>query len=133
MMLISSAWNEEASFRLMPTTLDCPFVEAIYDPSNKVLAVLSKDKKQIFQMIAKLDEQGDTLPVKKPRKNLKPFQEKREVIESLHEHYIDKKEEIEYFINRFAENAEVFDYKSILNSVPKIQMPQQQQPAIIMP
>jgi len=42
MMLISSSFRNVKSFSLMPVNNDCPYVEAMYDPSSGILAVITK-------------------------------------------------------------------------------------------
>ncbi len=46
MMIISSIWGMNKTFRLLPVDEACPYVESIYDPESKVLVVISKLKKQ---------------------------------------------------------------------------------------
>jgi hypothetical protein len=129
MMLITSSWGEKKTFRLMPIDLNCPFTEGIYDPDGKVLVMISKDKKESFHMLAKLDEQGDPLKLKRPRANMKPFPEERKALETYQEHYISETKEIEQVISMFAVNKEDYDYKSIMAGlvtpeVPKLNLVQ---------
>ena len=51
MMITSSNWGPYKTFKLMPITEDCPFVEAIYDPSSKILAVISKVVKSSYLVL----------------------------------------------------------------------------------
>jgi hypothetical protein len=46
MMLITSAWGSKKTFKLIPISPECPYNEAIFDVDNKVLAVISKQKKE---------------------------------------------------------------------------------------
>lgn len=119
MMLITSTWGENKTFRLIPIENNCPFVEAIYDPEGGVLVLISNVKKQSLHMLAKLDEQGDPVKLKKPRVNLKPYPEERKTIETFQEYYVAEKSEIKDIINMFAINAESFDYSSTLAGVVK--------------
>jgi len=123
MMLITSSWGEKKTFRLMPIDLNCPFTEGIYDPDGKVLVMISKDKKESFHMLAKLDEQGDPLKLKRPRANMKPFPEERKTLETYQEHYISETKEIEQVISMFAVNKEDYDYKSIMNGLVTLEAP----------
>ena len=41
MMLVSGNWGPYETFKLIPVNTDCPYVEAIFDPSGKILAVIS--------------------------------------------------------------------------------------------
>ena len=58
MMLISSSFRNVKSFSLMPVNNDCPYVEAMYDPSSGILAVITKIRKQSFHMMPRLDDNG---------------------------------------------------------------------------
>ena len=42
MMLITSAFRNLKSFTLIPVSNDSPYVEAMYDPSSGILAVITK-------------------------------------------------------------------------------------------
>ena len=48
MLLIKSNWNDGETFRMIPLTIDCPYVECIYDPKQKVLVLISKITKTAF-------------------------------------------------------------------------------------
>lgn len=107
MLVYSSDWHKEESFRMMPVTDDCPFNEVIYDPSTKVLAVVSKDKKEKPHMLPRLDEKGKLIPIKPKtaEEAARPqFAESRIVMETYYEYYIDKHEDIMAFIHLFAIN-----------------------------
>jgi len=55
MLLITSSWKDGKTFKMIPTTKDCPFVECIYDQQVQVLAVIGSSKKDTFHMLTKLD------------------------------------------------------------------------------
>lgn len=111
MMLITSSWKESKTFKMIPTDLDCPFVECIYDNEVNVLAVVGTAQKNTFHMIPKIDANGDVEFRKTPSKEGKPFKEERRTIETYQEYYLEEASEIEEFIKRFAVNADTFDYK----------------------
>lgn len=112
MTIVSSVWNDAKTFKLIPTRLDCPYVECIYDSNIGVLAVVSKNKKQSYHMLPKLDENGDVMYMKmSKRSNNKEYKEERRLLESFQEYYIIEEEEIINFISKFADNADSFDYK----------------------
>jgi hypothetical protein len=129
MMLITSTWGENKTFRLMPIEKDCPFTEGIYDVDSKVLVMISNIKKQSFHMLAKLNPAGDAEKLSKPRANGKPFPEERKILETFQEHYISETSEIETVIKMFAINDEEFDYKAIMKSGPIAQV---EKPKIIL-
>ena len=64
MLVYASDWQKEQSFRMMPVSQDCPFNEVIYDPTTKVLAIVSKDKKEKPHMLPRLDDKGKLIPIK---------------------------------------------------------------------
>lgn len=132
MMLITSQWGENKSFRLMPIEPNCVFVEGIYDPSQKVLAMITKEVKQSLHMLAKLDEQGDAQKLKKPRTNGKPYPEERKTLETYQEFYISEPKEIETIIEMLASNSDTYDYKTLMNAGP-ITIPEQPKVSLIMP
>ena len=68
MMLIKSAFGSMKSFKLLPISNDCPYVECLFSPSERILVVISKFMKSSYHMVPKLDDNGDQVPVKgKPR------------------------------------------------------------------
>ena len=115
MLLVSSAFRGAKSFNLVPATPECPYVEAMYDPSSGILAVISKVMKQSYHMIPKLDDNGDPLRVKgTPREGGKTVREERRLVDTFSEFYITDKQEINDFINIFAVNAESFDFSQYM-------------------
>ena len=84
MMLITSNWGPYKSFKAIPVTDACPYMEAIFDPSSKILAVISKHSKQSYHMLPKLDDNGDPMKLKiSKRENGKDYREERRLIERI--------------------------------------------------
>jgi hypothetical protein len=110
MLIITSSWGQNKTFKMIPVLSDCPYNEAIYDPENQVLAVVSKQKKETFHMMPKLNELGDpqTLKIGK-RENGKNFAEQRVSLDTFYEYFIEEPSEIRSFINRFAINADTYE------------------------
>jgi parvulin-like peptidyl-prolyl isomerase len=131
MLLFTSDWAGAKSFRLMPIQENCPFIEGLYDPTQKVLVMISKQKKESLHMLAKLNEQGDAQKLKTPRPNGKPFPEERKTIETYQEYYIVERKEIEEIIEMFAANTDVFNYKEFLEK--DITIPEQPKIQLIAP
>jgi hypothetical protein len=116
MLLISGYWGESRSFKLIPATQDCPYVEAMYDTNTGLLAVIGKTKKQIFHMVHKVDDNGDMVPMKSgKRENGKPYKEERRIIDTFHEYYIMEESEIVDFINTYAINSTEYDYMKYID------------------
>lgn len=117
-MLITGAWGQKTTFKMIPVTSDCPYNEAIYDLDSKVLALVSKEKKQSMHMVAKLDDFGDVKPMKIGRRtNGKDYAEERKVLETYYEYYLDNPEQIKHIINLIAINSDSFDIDKFLNLV----------------
>lgn len=114
MLLIKSIWNEGETFRLIPVSLDCPYVECIFDPEHKVLVAISKVVKTTMHMLPKLDDNGDPAPLKSSRPNGRTVKEERRTIETFQEHYLDNNEAINAVVDIFAINKNDFDYKKFL-------------------
>ena len=110
MLLMKSAFGQRKSFKLIPITNDCPYVECLFSPEQRMMVVISKFMKQSYHMVPKLDDNGDQIPVKgKPRQNGTKFKEERRAMDTCAEHYIITEEEIRDFINMFCVNPNAFD------------------------
>ena len=103
----------EKAFKMIPITLDCPFVECMYSAKDNVMAVITKTMKQSYHMVPKLDDNGDPIKTKTQRANGKNFKEERRLVDTFSEFYLLTPEEINGFIESFAVNAKTFDYKSL--------------------
>lgn len=114
-MLITSTWKNSKTFRLIPTTEDCPFVECIFDPQLKVLAIVGKNKKDTFHMLPKLDANGDPEMRKAPKAD-KMVKEERRTLETYQEYYLESLEDTKNFINYFAVNGDSFDYNQYMEN-----------------
>ena len=114
MMLIQSTWNEKQTFRMIPISESCPYVECIMDPETKVFVIISKITRTTLQMLPKLDDNGDAMPVKGTRPNMRTFREQRHELEVFQEFYVEDKSAVENLIKIFAINADDFDYKSFM-------------------
>ena len=111
MMLVASEWNGKPSFRTVPMTADCPYVECIFDPESKVFVVISKTKRNTLQMLPKLDEYGN------PVTGTKGAKQERHKIEVFQEYYIEHDEAIKEIVENHAVNADTFDYKKFMQIV----------------
>lgn len=110
MLLIKSAFGSMKSFKLIPITNDCPYVECLFSPSEKIMVVISKFMKNAYHMVPKLDDNGDQVPVKgRPRPNGKDFREERRAMDTCSEHYVVTEDEIRDLIKMFAVNPDAFD------------------------
>lgn len=104
MFVYSTDWYGRKSFRMLPLTAECPFNEVIYDPNTRVLAVISKDKKDKPQMLPKLTDKGQVIPLRNSEGA--QYVEERRIMETYYEYYIDNKSDIERFVQMFAVNSD---------------------------
>jgi hypothetical protein len=107
MMLVQATWNEKQTFRMIPITESCPYVECIFDPETKVFVSISKIRKTSLHMLPKLDDYGQ------PVAGAKGMKQERHKIEVFQEFYIEDVNAIEELIKLFAINAK-FDYKKFM-------------------
>ena len=108
MMLVQATWQESQTFRMIPISESCPYVECIFDPGTKVFVIISKIKRTSLQMLPKLDEYGQ------PVTGAKGHKEERNKLEVFQEFYIEDKSAVDGLIKIFAINANSFDYKSFM-------------------
>ena len=108
MLLVKSSWNDGETFRMLPVTEDCPYVECIFDPGTKVFVIISKTTKQSLHMLPKLDDYGQVITGTKGTK------QDRHKIEVFQEFYIENAEAITEIVEHFAINAKKFNYKSFM-------------------
>lgn len=119
MFIISSKWGELDSFRMIPINMECPFAECIYDPSQGILAVISKEKRQKYHFLPRLDDRGKIIPVKKKAgdpEEFTPFAEERRLMETSYEYYIDNANEILDFVDlmRSKDQPVTIDYAGLI-------------------
>jgi Na+-transporting NADH:ubiquinone oxidoreductase subunit NqrC len=115
MMLVNSVFRNARSFSLIPVSVDSPYVEAMFDPSSGILAVIGKEKKDSFHMLPRLNDDGQPIRLKVPNQQTgKTVKEHRVNINTFQEYYINDKEDIKTFVELFAVNASSFKYKEFL-------------------
>ena len=108
MMLVQATWQEKQTFRMIPISESCPYVECIMDPDTKVFVVISKIRKVSLHMLPKVDDYGQ------PKAGTKGMLQERHKIEVFQEFYVEDKDAIEELIKLFAVNAKKFDYKKFI-------------------
>tara|TARA_R110000823_G_scaffold286080_3_gene404472 strand:- start:1442 stop:1858 length:417 start_codon:yes stop_codon:yes gene_type:complete len=129
MMLINSSFRNAKSFTLIPVSNDSPYVEAMFDPTSSILAVISKVMKQSYHMVPRLSDSGEPIKLKMPNQQTgKTVKEERRLVDTFSEFYLSDQKDIETFIHMFAVNAKDFDYNSFFvdvkeTKVSKIIMP----------
>lgn len=121
MICVTSVWNGQESFKVIPLVENCPYVEMIYDPEASMLVIISKIIKDAYHMIPKMDDKGDIVPTKNRKSPDKTYAEERRLVQSFQEYYLYKKEEVRDIIAKFAINADNFDL-SILDKASTVTM-----------
>lgn len=116
MMLTTSGWAHIKSFSLIPITNDCPYVEVLFNPMEKTLAIIGKTKKDTFHMVPRLDDNGEPMKLRTSSDSRDNTKKQRIQQESYTEYYITEMDEIKNFIKAFAINHESFDYEKVLNT-----------------
>ena len=110
MMLVNSSFRNAKSFTLIPVSNDSPYVEAMFDPTSSILAVISKVMKQSYHMVPKLDDDVQPMRLKNPNQQTgKTVKEERRLVDTFSEFYLSDRKDIETFIHMFAVNATSFD------------------------
>ncbi len=129
MLAYSTDWYGHKTFRLMPITNDCPFVEAIYDPTTKVLAIIGRTTVEKPIMLPKLNDKGQTTPIKgaEPGRVV----EERRIMSTFTEYYMDNMADITAYIERFVVNHDAAVIAETLfpnpqQAVESIQQPEQE-------
>lgn len=108
-MVIKSDWNGQPTFKMIPLSKDCPYLEAIYDSQSKVLALIGLTRKNVFHMMPKLDDNGDVVARKVRTEGAKAHKEERRTIETFQEYYLTDAEDIKTFVKMFSVNPEASD------------------------
>jgi hypothetical protein len=113
MMLVQATWQDTQTFRMIPVSTECPYVECIFDPATKVFVIISKIKRTSLQMLPKLDEYGQPATGSKGRK------EERHKVEVFQEFYVEHTSAVKELVELFAINAKSFDYNQFLGEPEK--------------
>jgi hypothetical protein len=108
MMLVQATWQESQTFRMIPISESCPYVECIFDPSTKVFVIISKIKRTSLQMLPKLDEYGQ------PVAGAKGHREERHKLDVFQEFYVEDKVAVKDLVNLLAINAKTFDFEAFM-------------------
>lgn len=112
MMLVESTWQDTKTFKMIPVSNDCPYVECIYDPSSKVFVLIGKTTKTSLHMLPKLDEYGKAVSGNRGAK------QERRSIDTFQEYYIEEEKDIKEITKMFAVNASKFDIAKFLEKAP---------------
>ena len=111
MMLVESSWQETTTFKMIPISKDCPYVECIFDPLSKVFVIIGNVTKTSLHMLPKLDEYGKGIAGNKGAK------QERRSISTFQEYYIEDIKSLTEVVNLFAINAKTFDITKFTEKV----------------
>ena len=103
MMLVESTWQDTKTFKMIPISNDCPYVECIFDPTSKVFVIISKVTKTSLHMLPKLDEYGKAVSGNRGAK------QERRSIDTFQEYYIEDTKDIKTIVEYFAINDTRFN------------------------
>jgi hypothetical protein len=115
MMIVSGNWGPMPTFKLIPITKDCPYVECIFNPQAKALAVIGAIIKDTFHMVPRLDDNGEPQKRKGPGSDKNPEKQQRVTLSTFQEYYVHGEEEITNFLEKFAVNEKEYEYKDFMN------------------
>jgi hypothetical protein len=113
MILVQASWQDAQTFRMIPISESCPYVECIFDPATNVFVVIMKIIKTTLHMLPELDEYGIAITGTKGTK------QDRHKLDVFQEFYIEDQSAINDIIELLAINAKKFDYKSFMEASSK--------------
>lgn len=116
MMLVTGNWGPVKTFKMIPIDKDAPFIECIFNPTLKILALIGTHKKDQFHMVERLNEDGEPQLKKNPKNEEDKYKKQRVSTETFSEYYLSEKEEIKLFIKNMAVNESEFNYEEYLNA-----------------
>jgi hypothetical protein len=102
MLVTTMEWNGVPTFRMIPINIDCPYVDVIFDPREKTLAVISSSVKEKPQMLPKLNDKGQLMQLR----GNNDYAQERRIMEAYYEYYIQDLTDIETFVKHFAVNSD---------------------------
>lgn len=119
MLLVTAPWTrEENTFRMIPATNTCPYLDVVYNKEKKALEITSMFKRNEYVMFAKVDDNGDVEKRKTPKvdpetgEQMVVKQERRNA-EIIQKYFILDQAEIIAFVETFAVNANKIDYMQV--------------------
>lgn len=111
----SSTWMNKPTFKLYPITDQCPYLEAIFLPEEKLLVIVSKQKHTKLEYLQKLDDDGNPILAKHQPKDrsLGPYYKRKQVtIDDNYSYTLNDINDIKNFLADFADDK--FDFEKYL-------------------
>jgi hypothetical protein len=115
MMLVIQEHRGMPTFSLIAINETCPYVECIYVPDLKQLAIISKTTKDTFHFLPKIDDNGDVVNAKARKVAGRAYKEERKQIKTYYEYTLVNEDDIASFIEMFAVNSDSFPFKNVMN------------------
>jgi len=115
MMLVVQEHRGMPTFSLIALTESCPYVECIYVPDLKQLAIISKVTKDTFHFLPKVDDNGDIVQARARKIQGRMYKEERKQIKTYYEYTLGNENDIKEFIEMFAVNSATFPYGNVMN------------------
>jgi len=119
MLLVTAPWTrEENTFRMIPASINCPYLDVVYNKEKKALEITSMFKRSEYVLFAKIDDNGDVEKRKTPKvdpetgEQMVVKQERRNA-EIIQKYFILDQAEIIAFVQTFAVNADKIDYMQV--------------------
>jgi len=109
MMIVACTWQEKPSFKLISISKDAPYNEIMYDPTERVLAIISKEFKGKPHLLPKLRGSGKamfTKDIDEKGEKIQVPQYERVIMDIYYEYYIEDKRDMKALINILAINPE---------------------------
>jgi hypothetical protein len=116
MLLVTAPWTEsERTFRMIPASNDCPYIDVVFNKDRKALEITSNFRRMEFGLLPKLDDNGDIEKRKTPKNDPDTgqamlYKQERKSTEVLQKYFILDQVEIISFVQAFAINADKVDY-----------------------
>ena len=114
-MLVVQEHRGFPTFSMIRMEEECPYVECIYLPEEKRLAVITTIQKDTFHFLPKVDTNGDVVRATK-RPNGNHYKEERKALKTFYEYELMNADDIAAFVNAVAINASAFDFKKIMET-----------------
>jgi hypothetical protein len=115
-MVNQATGQELETFSGVPTTLDCPYIEVIWDPSSKHLGVNNVHSKETVQYLTKLNNKG--LPQRNndlKTQGHQPYVQERKIMNTPVDYYMHDIYEVKAFLQMIAINPD-FDFDKFIKA-----------------
>lgn len=97
--------REKNTYCLLPISGEAVFVDGLYYPDEKFLLLLSKDTRDRFQMVPRINDFGDVVYEKGKEGKMR---QDRLMMNSNYEYYIHESQNIRWFAENYVTNATEF-------------------------